>query len=118
MITQYEVPSLIRAELPLKETVYPINIAVAIYRSVHNFTSYTRQAVQEHHLNTVKKCFQLAERLYQSGDNIVKLCIENILIYSISSFMPQDKAERLMLQSFIPATLNKLYIRQVAAAGC
>lgn len=119
MITQYEVPSLLRKEqVVTNEPLYPGNISMDVYKCVHSFTEYTRKAVQDHHLLVVKKCFRLADQLHHYGDAVVKMCIENIFIYSFSSFLPKDRIERLILQSLIPADLNTLYIKQVAASGC
>lgn len=119
MITQYEVPAILREELHVMEDkMYPTNIAADVYKWVHYFTVYTRTAIQSHHIKTVKKCFKLAEQLYQYGDNVVKMCIENIFVYAFTSFIPKDRIERLILQSFIPASLNAVYLKQVSASGC
>lgn len=119
MISQYEVPGLLKEELPrLQSKLYPMHGMLDVYRSVHDFTDYTRAAVQEHHIHTVRKCFRLAERLYRQGDTIVKLCIENIFVYAFSSFTADDRLEKLILQSFIPANLKAVYLKQVGAVGC
>jgi hypothetical protein len=119
MITQYEVSSLLREELPyIEDKIYPVNIMVDVYKSVHYFTDYTRKAILYRHLMVVKKCFRLADQLYHYGDNVVKMCIENIFIYSFTSFMPADRIEKLILQSFIPPTLNSVYLKQISSCGC
>ena len=116
MITQYDVPSLLKEELPcFTDNLYPAHVMVTVYKSVHDFANYTRSAIQDHQLMVVKKCFRLAEQLYRYGDNVVRMCIENIYVYSFTSFMPDDRVEKLILQSFIPSTLNTLYIKQVSA---
>lgn len=119
MITQYEVPALLRKEFAvLEEKLIPASITMDVYRSVHQLAEYTCKAVQEHHLLTAKRCFRVADQLYHYGDSVVKLCIENIFIYSFTSFMPKDRLERLILQSFIPADLNAAYTKQVTTGGC
>ena len=102
----------------MKNRIYPSHLLVNVYRSVHDFAEYTREAIQEHHILIVKKCFNLAERLYNQGDKIVRMCIENIFIYFFTTFMPNDKVERLILQSFIPEKLNTVYLNQVSACSC
>jgi hypothetical protein len=119
MITQYQVPSLLKEELPyLESKTYPSHIILDIYRSIHDFAEYTRKAIQEHHLLIVKKCFNLAEKLYNQGDKVVRMCIENIFIYFFTTFMPNDRIERIILQSFIPDDLNEVYVKQVSACSC
>lgn len=119
MITQYEVPSLMKASLSVwEEKVYPGSVTLDVYRSMHYFTDYTKKAVEEHHLITAKKCFRLADQLYHYGDSVVRMCIENIFIFSFTSFIPKDRIERLILQSFIPASLHEAYVKQVSTSGC
>ena len=119
MITQYEVLSLLNEELPsLENSICPVHLSVSVYKTIHDFTEYTKKAVQKHHLPMAKKCFRLAAKLYREGDKIVRLCIENIFIYSFTTLMPEDRVERLILQSYIPDNLNAVYIKQVSACSC
>jgi hypothetical protein len=119
MITQYEVPSLLNEELPsLENRICPVHLSVSVYKTIHDFTEYTKTAVQKHHLPMAKKCFKLAAKLYNEGDKVVRMCIENIFIYSFTSLLPEDRVERLILQSYIPDNLNAVYIKQVSACSC
>ena len=119
MITQYEVPTLLRDELPqIAGKIQSTNVMINVYNSVHSFTNYTKDAVQKHHYRIAKKCFKLAEKLYRNGDSIVKMAIENIFVYSFTSFMPNDRVEKRMVQSLIPASLNTIYQKQVTSCNC
>jgi len=119
MITQYEVPSLLNSALPsLENRICPVHLSVSVYKTIHDFTEYTKTAVLKHHLPIARKCFKLAEKLYNEGDKIVKMCIENIFIYSFTTLMPNDRIERIILQSYIPEKLNAVYIKQVSACSC
>lgn len=119
MITQYEVNTLLRREIPqLSAKVYPSRISLEIYASMNHFSDYARHAVEEHNYNAVKKCFVLAERLFRYGDKIVRMLIENIFVYAFSSMLPNDKVERTIIRSMIPDTLYSLYIRQVMQTAC
>lgn len=118
MITQYEVYSLLTREIPqLAKKNYPCRASLQLYASINHFTDYTREVVQEHHFSRAKKCFALAEQLYQQGDGLVKLLIENSFVFSFSSFMPNSRTERMMLKSIIPADLYAIYLRQVMQSG-
>lgn len=118
MITQYEVSSLLRQEIPQLDTnAYPSKSSLEVYVSMNFFSDYTKHAVVEHDFNAAKKCFALAERLYLQGDRIVRTLIENIFIYNFSFFLPNDKGERRLIRSMIPFTLYSVYTRQVMQPG-
>ncbi len=119
MITQYEVPSLLKEELPkISGDNYPSRITMDLYKSMQCFSDYTRSAVLDHNLHLAKKCFSLAGKLYRQGDKMVKNVIENTFVFSFTSFMPSDRVEKLILQSMIPATLYAVYMKQVMGSGC
>ncbi|MBO9563246.1 MAG: hypothetical protein J7621_10745 [Niastella sp.] len=119
MITQYEVTSLLKEELPrLTGDSYPSRFAMDVYKSVQCFSDYTKQAVEDHNFNLAQKCFHVAEGLYRDGDAIVKNVIENVFVFSITSFMPKDRIQKLILQSIIPASLYTVYVKQVMGSGC
>ncbi len=88
MITQYEVPGYLARLVPatlLQPKLGPINMT--IYKDLRHFTDYTRQAVDEHNYALAKRCFRLAEKLYDHGDAIVKNAVENIFVFSFSSII-------------------------------
>lgn len=119
MITRYEVPSLLKEELPtIAGDQYPARFTMDIYRSVQCFSDYTKHAVLDHNLQLAKKCFALAGKIYRDGDNIVKNVIENTFVFSFTSFMPKDRIEKLILQSIIPTVLYTAYMKQVMGSGC
>ncbi len=119
MITQYEVPSLLKAELPkITGDEYPARFTMDIYKSVQCFSEFTKAAVLGHNLTLARKCFAVAEKLYRQGDNIVRNTIENTFIFSFTAFMPKDRVEKLILCSLIPAPLYAAYLKQVMGTGC
>ncbi len=119
MITQYEVPSLLKEEIPqLAGKMYLSKVSLQIYSSINYFSDYTKHAVEDHNFNLARKCFALAEKLYREGDRLVRLLIETSFIYSFSSFMPRDRAEKLIVRSIIPEKLYSIYLKQVMQSGC
>jgi hypothetical protein len=119
MITHFEVPALIRSEIPSLSTVTHCGRAtLEVYSSLHDLTDCARHSVEDHNLNLAKKCFILAEKLYRNGDRTVRMLIENIFIFSFSSFMPRDKVEQLVVRSTIPHVLYDIYLKQVMSTGC
>lgn len=118
MITQYEVPGLLRTEIPaINAQPFPGRASLEIYASINSLTDYTKHAVQEHDLTLAGKCFALAEKLYRNGDALVRLLIENSFLYSITSYMPCDVTEKNKVKAVIPAKLYDVYIKQVTHNG-
>ena len=119
MITQYEVSSLLRKELPqLATRQVCVQTSLEVYVFMNSFAELTREVVKHHHFSTARKCFVIAERLFRHGDAQVKRLIENIFVFSFSSFMPKDEEERRIVRSIIPRDLYKIYLRQVMHEGC
>lgn len=114
MITQYEIPGLLMDEIPdLFTKINTGRVSMEIYTSIYYFTEYTRHVLEEHNFIQAKKCFIIAEKLYRYGDRMVKRLIENNFIFSFTSFMPTDTAEKLLVKSLIPDILYTLYIKQI-----
>jgi hypothetical protein len=118
MISQYELPALLRKEIPaLALKNYPRKISLEIYSSINYFIEYTGEAVQENNVTMARKCFCLAENLYRDGDRMVKLLIENSFIHAMDAYLPTDALERKALKIIIPDKLYALYIHQAMSSG-
>ena len=119
MITQYEAPSIIRKEIPsLSWIIHPGRASMEVYASIQDLTDCARQSVEEHDLILARQCFDLADRLYQQGDNIVRMLIENIFVFAFSTFIPQEKVEHILIRAAIPENLYSIYLKQVQESGC
>jgi len=119
MINSYEVSSLLRKELPqLRNTQACVQTSLEVYVFMNQFADFTGDEVRHHHFSAARKCFMIAERLFRHGDAQVKQLIENIFVFSFSTFMPQDEQERRVVRSIIPADLYRVYLRQVMQSGC
>jgi hypothetical protein len=118
MINQFEVPMYLEDELPeitkdLKKIKNPANA----YQSVHVLLDYTFSKIKEHKLDVVKKCFALAEKLFDKGNQIVRCAVENIFVFSFSNLPVKTSTERKAILGMIPGTLYSLYITQVMHHG-
>jgi hypothetical protein len=119
MITQYEVSRELTDLLPslsFQPQLGPISLN--IYKELTRFSDYTRRAINQHNYSLARKCFRLADKLYGQGDATVKHAIENVFVFSFSSFTPEDKVEKLILKSLIPSSLYSLYLKQIYHSGC
>lgn len=118
MITQYEANLLLKEKLPQSAMRnYPSRVSLEIYASVIYFTDYTKQALQEHNFPHIKMCFDLAEHLYLNGERIVRLLIEDSIIYSISSVVSNSSSDQFMIKSILPDTLYKTYKKHLFTIG-
>jgi len=116
MISQYEVSSMIREEIPkFALKAYPSVISLEVYVSINYFSDYTKNALEEHNFSLAKRCFALAEKLYLEGDRVVRLLVENIFVYGFSGLLFNNKVERAIVKSIIPPVLYSIYIRQMVA---
>jgi hypothetical protein len=115
MISQYQIPALIAGQLPQAgRDIYRTGIPITAYQSIQVLTDYTKRMALEHEFKTVGKCMRLMGRLYNEGNTLVRNAVETVFIFSFSSIMAGcNVIEWRIIQSFMPAELYKLYIRQV-----
>ena len=121
MITQYEVPGLLQEaipQMPATTQFHSVRLTTDIYTSINYFSAYTKHAVEAHNFSLARKCFAFAEKLYKQGDSLIRLLIENIFVYSFSSFLPDERTDKQMLRKMIPSSLYAVYIKQVTGGGC
>ena len=119
MINQYEIPALIAGQLPqLDRYLRRPGTPVTAYQSIQALTDYTKRMALEHEFKTVGKCMGLMGRLYKEGNALVRNAVETVFIFSFSSIMTScNVIEWRIIQSFMPAELYTLYIRQVVRSS-
>lgn len=114
MLNQYEVPAYLIEELPeiLVEFKY-MYPSISINKTMQCLANYTSRRVMQNDLNTVKKCFAVAENLHRQGNTIVRVAIERIFVYSFPILVDiWNKEENIELQSIMPMRLHSAYIQQ------
>ena len=108
-MNEFEVPVYIAGRLPQLRTT-----GRNIYQTMQALTDYTKRMAIEHNFKAVEKCMSLVEKIYDKGTALVKNAVENIFIFSFSSIrMLCNIVEWRIVQSYMPACLYTLYIRQV-----
>jgi hypothetical protein len=119
MVTQYEIPALIAGQLPqVSREIYRPGAQLTAYQSIQVLTDYTKRMALEHDFNMVGKCMRLIGRLYEKGDSLVRNAVENIFIFSFSTLFSRcNMVEWRIAQSYMPAPLYGLYIRQVTKSN-
>jgi hypothetical protein len=80
---------------------------------------FTRRMAVEHNFSMVKKCMKLVDRIYEKGNQVVQLAVENVFVFSFSSLMGAcNILECRVLQSYMPVRLYTLYVQQVLKSKC
>lgn len=118
MINQTEIPMYLEEAFPEIAGNLSVNNKNNVYEVMDTLTSFTCNNIRSHHFSTVKRCFQIAEKLYEKGNTVVKNAVQNVFVYSFTKMFHTYSAEKPQLLSIIPITLYSLYITQVHHGGC
>lgn len=118
-MNQYEVPACMEDELPeIKEELSHVASSVNAFKALQCLADYTRKMVSLHNYSIVKKCFAVAEHIYDAGNAVVKNAVENVFVYSFSSIINRCEAqERTQLHAIMPLSLYSVYVRQILRSG-
>ena len=119
MMNQFEVPAFIAGKMPqiqkdLRTTLRTAGKEAGMYQSLGALTDYTKRMAIEHNFKMVEKCMALVEKIYDTGNTLVKNAVENVFIFSFSSIMAIcNIIEWRIVQSYMPPCLYTLYVQQV-----
>lgn len=118
-MNQFEIPAMLEDELPMIAKELKQN---AVLGSVNNaikiFTNYTKRMLTIHDLPAVVRCMDLADRIYDKGNQAVKNAIENVFVYSFSGLKCTcNKVEWRVIQAKMPMALYSIYVRQIYKSG-
>ena len=114
MISQLEGTKLIESEFPELNRLYKRNsFSTDIYKSVQRLLDFSKEAVLDYNLNLSRKCFDLADRLYNQGDWIIKNAIKRSFISSFSAFFQRGEVEKKRLKFFIPDDFYEIYLNEI-----
>ena len=117
MINQFEIPMYLEDALPEISGDLKLCKKDNPYKLMNTFIDFTSTNIKEHNYQVVKRCFQIADKLYDKGNIIVKNAIENVFIYSFSRLLSGGKKEMNLVLGLIPGTLYSLYMHQVLKPG-
>ncbi|HEX7412715.1 MAG TPA: hypothetical protein VF411_01625 [Bacteroidia bacterium] len=113
-ITENEALTLLSIELPqLGVEIKNICKQITIFNVMSCFADVTKQMVKMGNLKEVKRCFNLAEKIWKKGNNAVKNVIENGYLFSLSTVLDLNTK----IKDLLNATLKKEYYRQVYGHG-
>lgn len=113
MINQQELPGYIQQSIPELSGMCNKANCSSPYDIAGQMVKYTTNNILQHDLNHAKECLTLAEHLYLKGNVAIKNAIENVFVYSFSHTFFHDEVKRKKLMDILPASLYKLYKKQV-----
>ena len=85
---------------------------------METLTAFTGENIKEHNYNVVKRCFNVADKLYTRGNGTVKNAVQNVFVYSLTNIFQSYKLERSRVLALLPMSLYTLYLTQVYHSGC
>ena len=120
MLDQYEVSNFITFRLPeVKLEISQTSAEPTAYQSIQVLADYAKRMALEHDFKMVEKCMNLVEKLYEKGNALVRNAVENIFIFSFSTMLSRcNIVEWRIVQSYMPADLYSLYVKQILKSKC
>lgn len=118
MINQLEIPAYLEEAVPEISSDLKINNTGNAYDVMNMLMVFTFNNIKAHNYKVVKRCFKIADKLYNRGNTIVKNAVQNVFVYSFTKMFERYPAEKQELLALLPMTLYSLYIRQVCHSGC
>ncbi|QJB34357.1 hypothetical protein HF324_24760 [Chitinophaga oryzae] len=113
MINQYEVPAYIEDHIPaLKKALHQFPAIFHIYDTVGCFSEYTDRQLREQNFPVAGRCLQLAGKLYERGNEVVRGAITRVFVPALSKVPLGDAVNRIRIYGLIPDAIYGLYIQQ------
>ena len=118
MISQLEIPSYLEEALPDISKELKVNKKGNAYDAMNALIVFTGKNIKAHNYKMVRCCFEIADKLYNKGNTMVKNAVQNVFVYSFTKMFEIYAAEKQQILGMLPATLYALYIAQVHHRGC
>lgn len=85
-----------------------------IYLQAQRLATITKSFITNGHIQRAKRCFLVAENLFNKGNKQIQNAISNVYVYSVSSFMEMHHYK---IQNFFPKALQSEYQKQINTSG-
>ena len=85
-----------------------------IYQRTQKFADLTKQLIINGNIRRAKRCIQVAEQLFNTGNSEVRNAISNVYVFSISVFM---EIHHCNINGLLPFGLRNEYYKQVNTSG-
>ena len=118
MINQLEVPMYLADAIPEIANEITVNKKCNAFTLMNSLVSVTDKNITKHDFLALKRCFAVADKLYDKGNAVVKNAVQNVFVYSFTKMFACHPAEKREIMAIIPMALYSLYIGQVCHRGC
>ena len=118
MINQLEMPVYIKEALPELSNDLNAHKKDNPFEALNTLFTFTTRNVMEHNYRVVKRCFDIADKLYSRGNGVVKNAVQNVFVYSFTKMFHSFPGEKKELMAMIHISLYTLYISQLYQGGC
>jgi len=118
MINQLEVPMYLEEALPEIGHDLLVSKKTNAYDIMNTLISFTFKHIKQHDFKIVKRCFKIADKLYNKGNKVVKSAIENVFVYSFTKMFLSYPAEKQTVLAMVPMPLYSIYVAQIHHNGC
>jgi hypothetical protein len=114
LIMGNDVTEILKAHVPdLKiEQVNETNL----FKLIDGFAAYTIELLKKGNLSAIKHCFNTAEIMLLEGSAEVKLAIENVYVFSVTTFFEMGHAVSKQIKELLPLHLMEEYHKQVSTS--
>ncbi len=85
-----------------------------IYAQMQRFADITKTSLKEGNLERARHCAIIAEEIFNNGTSEVKNIVENVYVFSVTSFM---ELKNYKVESIFAASLLSVYIHQINTSG-
>ncbi|GAA4758158.1 MULTISPECIES: DUF7674 family protein [Flavobacterium] len=85
-----------------------------LIKKMERFAEVTVNSLKLGKMVRAKRCFALAEDLFQKGNAEVKNAISNVYLYSVSHYL---ELNHFTMKQFLPVELHKEYVKQINTSG-
>ncbi len=88
-----------------------------LYQVMERFANITINFMVEGKFNRASKCLLIADKLFHSGNNLIKNAIANVFVYSLALVL--DRHDDISKKAFeiLPFSLRQEYDLQVNSCG-
>ncbi len=117
MINQLEIPMYLEDALPEIAGELLLCKKDSAYKLMCTLSEFTEKNIEAHNYKVVKRCFQVADKLYAKGNGLVRNAVENVFVYAFSRLLCRNNKEIGLILGLIPGSLYSLYMHQVLKPG-
>jgi len=89
-------------------------VNTSLIKKMERFAEVTINSLKLGKIVRAKRCFALAEDLFQKGNTEVKNAISNVYLNSVFNYM---EINHLVIKHFLPVELHKEYVKQINTSG-